>query len=84
VAKVVARTPASGAAIPVYRGRGGHPSGFGCATWPALAACRAVDQGARGVIRELERHGRVVRFEVADPGVIADIDTPDDLARGSG
>jgi CTP:molybdopterin cytidylyltransferase MocA len=84
VAAVVARTPHEGAAIPVHRGRGGHPSGFGSAVWPALAACRAVDQGARGVIRALEHQGRVVRFEVADPGVIADIDTPDDLARGSG
>lgn len=82
VAEVVARTPLRGAAIPVAGGRGGHPSGFGRAVWPALSRCSAMEQGARGVIAALSQDGQVVRFEVADPGVIADIDTPEQLARG--
>lgn len=71
--------------IPVFGGRGGHPTVFGRDTWPALAVCDLAPQGARTVIHTLEAapgqaRSRVLRLEVRDPGVIADIDTPADLA----
>lgn len=69
--------------IPVRGGRGGHPTAFGRALWPRLAACSTEPRGARSVIHGLEA-GRVVRLDVADPGVIADVDTPADLASARG
>ncbi len=69
-----------GAAVPTYQGRGGHPAGFGRVLWPALATCAEAPQGARSVLHELARIApdHVVRIEVDDAGVIADIDTPGD------
>jgi CTP:molybdopterin cytidylyltransferase MocA len=69
-----------GAAVPTHLGRGGHPAGFGRALWPALATCTEAPQGARSVLHELARIApdHVVRIEVDDAGVIADIDTPED------
>jgi CTP:molybdopterin cytidylyltransferase MocA len=69
-----------GAAVPTYQGRGGHPAGFGRMLWPALATCAGAPQGARSVLHELARIApdHVVRIEVDDAGVIADIDTPED------
>jgi CTP:molybdopterin cytidylyltransferase MocA len=71
-----------GAAVPTYQGRGGHPAGFGRMIWPALATCTAAPQGARSVLHELARIApdHVVRLAVDDPGVVADIDTPEDRA----
>ena len=71
-----------GAAVPTYQGRGGHPAGFGRVLWPALATCAGAPQGARTVLHELARIApdHVVRIEVDDAGVIADIDTPEDRA----
>lgn len=71
-----------GAAVPTYQGRGGHPAGFGRGLWPALATCATAPQGARSVLHELARLApdHVVRIEVDDAGVIADIDTPEDRA----
>ena len=71
-----------GAAVPTYQGRGGHPAGFGRMIWPALATCASAPQGARSVLHELARIApdHVVRIAVDDPGVIADIDTPEDRA----
>ncbi len=63
-------------AAPYYRGRRGHPVGFGAACGPELAALRG-DTGARAV---LERHPPV-RVEVDDEGVVLDVDVPADLAR---
>lgn len=59
---------------PVHRGRGGHPPLIARAVWPALAACEAEPDGARGVLRA----ARGIDVEVDDPGVVRDVDTPAD------
>lgn len=66
-------------AAPVYEGQRGHPVGFSHRFRDELMAL-AGDRGAR----ELLAHHReqVQLFEVNDPGVIRDIDTPADLAPG--
>lgn len=62
-------------ARPRYQGRGGHPPLIARKAWPALATCDRVDGGARAVIAALD----VIDVEVDDPGVVRDVDTPEDL-----
>jgi CTP:molybdopterin cytidylyltransferase MocA len=64
--------------VPVHAGRGGHPTLFSREVWPELAACAGLADGARQVVRA--NPGRVARVEVMDPGVLADVDVPEDLA----
>lgn len=75
------RDAAAGAAdrilVPTWQGRGGHPTAFGRALWPELAACAGLPRGARSVLEQ--RADRVVRIAVEDPGVTADVDQPGDL-----
>lgn len=62
----------AGIAVPVHRGRRGHPVGFGSALLAELARLDG-DQGARAL---LTRHGdRVRELAVDDDGVLLDIDT---------
>lgn len=70
---------ASGAplAAPYFRARRGHPVGISGAFFHLLLACRG-DEGARALLQQNEQ--RLVKVPVGDPGVIRDIDTPDDLA----
>jgi len=75
-AEVMAR--AGAIVVPTYRGRGGHPTLFRRQVWEELAACGDAPDGARTVVRA--DPSRVTRFEVDDPGVIADVDTPADLS----
>jgi molybdenum cofactor cytidylyltransferase len=66
---------------PVHGGRHGHPVLFARAVFDDL---RHADpsHGARAVVAA---HGsRVVNVEVDDPGVLEDIDTPDDYQRTFG
>lgn len=77
VARLVAEADADRVVIPTLRGRGGHPTAFGRALWPELAGCASLPRGARSV---LDQHaGRVVRIEVDDQGVTADVDRAADL-----
>ncbi|MCP5196918.1 MAG: nucleotidyltransferase family protein [Gammaproteobacteria bacterium] len=63
-------------AAPRFRGRRGHPVGFGRAYFAALVALTG-DVGARSI---LQRHAEQVRWLACeDPGTIQDIDTPADL-----
>lgn len=64
-----------------YRGRHGHPVLFSHAVFDDL---RAADPavGARAVIRA--DPARVKDVEVDDPGVVFDVDTPDDYRRAFG
>ncbi len=74
----VARAIEQGAfiAAAVQGGRRGHPVGFSGELYGELAALRD-DIGAREVVR---RHRvRLVMVECGDPGIFADVDTPDDL-----
>jgi molybdenum cofactor cytidylyltransferase len=59
------------AAAPAFRGRRGHPVGFGRACLGELLALSG-DAGARGV---LAAHPPLL-IEVDDPGCLLDIDTP--------
>lgn len=64
--------------VPAHDGRDGHPVLFGPAHLPALAALEG-DRGARAI---LDAHSEaIVRVEVASDGILADVDTPDALAR---
>lgn len=64
-------------AQPRFEGRGGHPPLVGRAVWPRLAACGASPGGARAVIGAAD----VIAVDVDDPGVVRDVDTPEDRAR---
>lgn len=64
-------------AVPYFRTRRGHPVGIAGRLRTELEALSG-DEGAR---RVLERHAaQVVKIPCGDPGVIRDIDAPDDLA----
>lgn len=63
-------------AVPEYRGRRGHPVGFAW-HWAARLAALSGDEGARGI---LAAHPQaIVRCAVTNPGVVRDIDRPEDL-----
>ncbi|MDD3650439.1 nucleotidyltransferase family protein [Immundisolibacter sp.] len=64
-------------AVPVYCGRRGHPVGFAAQVVPALTALGG-DQGARALL--LQHRGEVLEVPVDDAGIVADVDTPADLA----
>jgi molybdenum cofactor cytidylyltransferase len=62
----------------MYRGRHGHPVIFGRKVFDEL---RRADPavGAKAVLRP--RESDVLNVEVDDPGVVWDVDTPEDYAR---
>jgi molybdenum cofactor cytidylyltransferase len=61
-----------------YQGRRGHPVLFARALFGELAAAPE-DQGARVVVAA--DPARVAYVDVDDPGVLTDLDTPEDLER---
>lgn len=61
--------------VPVWRQQQGHPIGFGRRYFPALQQCHG-DKGARHLLRD---PATVTQVTIDDPGVIQDIDTPEDL-----
>lgn len=63
---------------PSYRGRRGHPVGFGSA-WGADLQALSGDEGARGLIRA--NRGGLLLLDTDDAGVLQDIDLPRDLRR---
>jgi molybdenum cofactor cytidylyltransferase len=76
--EAIARRLDGGASIvvPVYRGRRGHPVGFGAMHGDALSALDG-DTGARSLLDS----NAIVSIDVDDAGVLADIDTYADLHR---
>jgi molybdenum cofactor cytidylyltransferase len=66
------------APVLVATGERGHPVGFARALQGELAALDG-DEGARAVISR-HREG-LVTIPVDDPGIVIDIDTPDDLEK---
>jgi molybdenum cofactor cytidylyltransferase len=62
-------------AAPVFEGRRGNPVAFGALHLPALLALQG-EHGARALLKT----AAVVEVAVNDPGILRDIDTPDDLA----
>ena len=65
------------AVIPTHRGQRGNPVLLGSALFPLLAELKG-DAGARALLRAREN---IVELEVDDAGVLADVDTVQDLAR---
>jgi molybdenum cofactor cytidylyltransferase len=68
----------NGIAAPVHAGQRGHPVLFGGDWIPALRALDG-DVGAQALIRQAGEHFTTV--ETDDPGVLFDVDRPEDLSR---
>lgn len=64
--------------IASYQGRRGHPVLFSSQVYGEILAA-PLDQGAKVVVRKDPARVREVRLD--DPGILADIDTPEDYAR---
>jgi molybdenum cofactor cytidylyltransferase len=64
-------------AAPSFQGRRGHPVGLSRHHYAALTALTG-DTGARALLEE--NRDRVTLIDVADAGVLRDVDTPQDLA----
>lgn len=64
-------------AVPVHDGRRGHPVGFAGRKYVDLRRLSG-DKGARELLRA--QAAQVVEIPVDDPGILADVDTPADLA----
>jgi molybdenum cofactor cytidylyltransferase len=62
-----------------YRGQRGHPVGFGASCREALLLLQGA-QGAALVVRAQATVKPVAQLELDDPGIVADIDTLQDLA----
>lgn len=76
--EAAAREPEAAIFVAAHDGRRGHPVLFRRSVWPELLA--APDEGgARTVVRAEPARVRVV--PVDDPGVVTDVDTPEDLRR---
>jgi molybdenum cofactor cytidylyltransferase len=78
--KAIAHELNAGAAIvaPAYQGKRGHPVGFSAKFRSELEQL-AGDEGARSI---LKRHADQIKLlECNDPGILADIDTPEDLRK---
>lgn len=78
IASLLARVAASDAPIlrATYRGRHGHPVVFRRSVFGALRGADP-DMGAKAVLRA----HTVEDVDIDDPGVVDDIDTPEDYAR---
>ena len=63
---------------PRYRGQRGHPIGFSKRHYRSLSVLDG-DEGARQLF--LASREEVSWLEVSDPGILRDIDQPDDLLR---
>lgn len=64
-------------AAPYFRARRGHPVGIGSRYFEDLLSLKG-DEGAKGLLKSNE--ALLVKVPVGDPGVIRDIDRPEDLA----
>jgi molybdenum cofactor cytidylyltransferase len=62
--------------MPLYRGVRGHPVGFAQAHGAALRALRGAE-GAAAIVRA----SQPLALELDDEGIVADVDTLEDLAR---
>ncbi|MCK9529692.1 MAG: nucleotidyltransferase family protein [Gammaproteobacteria bacterium] len=85
-AATVSRTAAplrQGASLvaPVYRGSRGHPVGFAAEWFSTLRRLRG-EHGARDLLAV--HRDRLTLVEVDDPGILLDIDYPDDLSTPRG
>jgi molybdenum cofactor cytidylyltransferase len=64
--------------VPTHNGRRGHPTFF---HWRHATGIRALPQG-KGINSYLREHSDdVLELPVTDPGILANLDTPEDYAR---
>ncbi len=61
---------------PYFRGRRGHPVGISGVFYKSLLDCSG-DEGAKKLLAENQE--KLVKIPIGDPGVIRDIDRPEDL-----
>lgn len=64
--------------VPTHGGRTGHPVAFGSGFFPALRQLDG-DQGGRAIVQA--NSTAVLRLALPDPGILHDVDTPEDLGR---
>lgn len=76
--KVANALPDASVAVPMYRGKRGHPVGFAAECGPQLAALKG-EQGAKSIVSSWaasqDGASRVVCLEIDDPGCVCDVDT---------
>ena len=65
--------------LPMHAGTRGHPVGFSSIHGPALQALRGTE-GAAAIVRSASP----LRLDLADAGIVMDIDTVEDLALAEG
>jgi molybdenum cofactor cytidylyltransferase len=65
-------------AAPIFKGRRGHPVGFGRVFFAELVALSS-DTGARQIIEQHKKH--LVLIPVDDPGIHQDVDSLADLGK---
>ena len=73
----LARDPDHGASAPVYGNRRGNPVILSRSLFPRLSALRG-DTGARDLLASPEE--KVLLVAVSDPGILQDVDGPEDYA----
>ncbi len=78
IEKLVARASARSIVLPVCNGRRGHPVLFGRA---ALDEVLRLPHGAGANLVVRAHPERIVEVRVDDPGVLVDVDTPEDYRR---
>ncbi|MCH1930968.1 nucleotidyltransferase family protein [Shewanella sp. A25] len=62
--------------LPTFLGQPGHPVVFGRQFWPELMLLDG-DKGAKSIVSRHQKH--CVFIPVDDPGILRDVDIPDDL-----
>jgi molybdenum cofactor cytidylyltransferase len=80
MSRVAAALAGHGVVLPRYGGRQGHPVAFDAECLDALLAL-AGPQGAASIVRAQQEAKRALDLALDDPGILADIDTVEDLAR---
>ena len=68
------------AAVPKHEGKTGHPVLIASRAFPAISRLEG-DQGAGGMLRS---RSDVAELDIADPGILLDVDRGEDLARLEG
>lgn len=81
VAAVLAALPGNGAAVARFGGRAGHPTAWSRSCFPELRGRRAAEHGARVVTDSLAAMDRITWVDLADAGVVRNLNTPQDLER---
>lgn len=76
--RTLRQSPDTAIVQPSCNGTPGNPLGFGAAHREALTQA-AGDQGARRLVKRAKIAGTLQLVEVADDGVLRDIDRPQDL-----